>query len=202
MVGTPGTLGTNQATQNHFCRAHPANEPPKKVTKPVQTLEKPKTTKRTVELSDQHKRAMKGVGATKPTPAKGPHTLAEAKLRLAELQRAGAKLAIQLPPAEIPKTLDSARRLIADLEQRLASALATPKMIAPQLTEPIAPSGVVDEPVTPAETAARLRSQIRATTDLLEQTKLRRQLQQIEKQLALAIYRDPVALAQHRRELK
>ena len=166
------------------------------------TLEKPKP-KGAGELSDQHKRAMKGVG-TKPEPTKGPHTLAQAKERLSELQRAGAKLGIGLPSAEIPKTLDRAKSMIADIEQQLASTGASSKGIPPRLTEPIAPSGAeaAAEPITPAEIAASLRSQIRATTDQVEQTKLRRQLQQVEKQRSLAIYRDPVALAQHKRELK
>ena len=164
------------------------------------TLEKPKTTKGT--LTPQHRRAMKGVGATKPATAKkGPQTLAEANARLAELQSAAAKLGIQLRPAEIPKTLDRAKYMIADIEQRLVSAPATSKVIAPQLTEPIAPSGAAAEPVTPAEIAASLRSQIKAGTDQVKQTKLRRQLQQIDRQRALAIYNDPVSLAQHRKEL-
>ena len=62
---------------------------------------------------------------TNPTPK----TLAVAKDRLAELQRAGAKLGIQLPPSVPPKTLDSARRLIVDIERQLALAGATASVI-------------------------------------------------------------------------
>lgn len=99
----------------------------------MQTLEKPKTTKSW--LTDQHKRAMKGV-ATKPVIAKGPKTLDEAKARLAELQRACAKLGIQLPSVEIPKTLDRAKSMIREVEQQLASGGAKSSVPSSQATPP------------------------------------------------------------------
>ena len=56
---------------------------------------------------------------TDPKTNSRPRTLTEAKARLAELQRAATKLGIQLPTAAPPKTLDSSRRLITDIERRL-----------------------------------------------------------------------------------
>jgi hypothetical protein len=49
-------------------------------------------------------------------------TLDQARGRLTQLRKTAVEKGVQLPPAEIPKTLDRAKTMIADVERSLAGA--------------------------------------------------------------------------------